>query len=1481
MSLYKTSLINLNTIKSNNDNSSLDQLPSDPPPENTRSLFDFAAARKSIFDNIYNTVNNFKLENDRYILRAVNPRWADPENITIKQRKEALLAGNTLARRLRATWQLIDKNTGNVVEERHQVVAAVPYLTDSGTFVFRGNEYILANQQRLKPGVFIRVKNNGDIEAHTNILPGNGVSHRYLLEPDRGIFKIKIAQAEIPLFPLLKAMGATDEEIKNAWGQDLFATNYKENDSSIIHKLKNKLLAREFHKEKNLELIKQKIREKLEQMQLDPDVTKYTLGQPYSKLDKNVILRATQKLLNVYKGIEEPDDRDHIAYHFFVGPEDLFSERITRDFKRKQRELLKKITNKQSIKTIPSGFFTSQIEAAILQSGLGQPLEEINPAEIIDRATRTTRMGEGGIPSVEAIPDDARNVHPSHLGFLDPVRTPESQSAGVDLQFARNVRKDSKGNVYTQYYDPKNNKLVWVNPLTLYDKNVATPDVLKWDTEYVPVTRRGKLEYVRKNEIDYVLPNFENAFSPLSNLVALKSAIKPGRLSMGSRYITQAVPIVNREAPLVQGTLAKNQDSFEQLYAPYLGAYRADKEGTVIDVNKEKIVVKYDDGTTREYELFDNYPFNRKTFIHSEPLVKIGERVKPNQPLTVTNYTDRQGQIALGTNLRTAYLPWRNYNFKDAVVISESAAKKLSAEQMYNEYLTATENHKFGKNFYLSVFPQNYKKEQLDKLDDNGIIRVGQRVEYGQPLILAARYDELTHNKVHRRNQKGIKDDTVVWKYSDPGVVTDVAWSKDGPIVFVKVYSPAQVGDKISGRYGDKGVIAAIVPDDQMPRDKDGKPFELLLSPLGIISRTNPAQVIEGWLGKVARKTGKPIVVPDFSDIDDLTEWVQKLLKENNISDLEDIIDPITGKKIKNVNTGERFIMRLHHSAESKAQGRSSGAYTAENTPAKGGDTGSKRISIMDINALLAHGATENLRDINLIRGQRNEDYWLQVMRGYDPPEPKVPFVYEKFMAQLRAAGINPARRGFQINLLALTDKAIDELTEGRVIKNAGTINFDEKLRPVEGGLFDPQLTGGHGGKLWAAIQLPKPLPNPIMEEAMRKLLDITEKQFNQIMLGKEQLGNYGTGPEAIQKALSSINVDAEIEKLREMINSSNGRDRDKYIEKLIYLKTAKRTGVHPKEWFISKIPVLPPAFRPISILQNQDLPIVNDMNYYYKAIINSIENYNEVKNTLGEENAGEELNTIYSYFKSLTGLTDPVHPKFVEKNIRGILKTVFGNSPKFSVLQRKLLSSTVDNVGRSVIVPDPKLDMDSVGLPEDKAFEVYAKFIVRRLARRGLPISEALRHVRERTDLARQMLLQEMQERPVYVNRAPTLHKFNILALKPTIVKDHTIHINPFILKGFNADFDGDTMQFHVPSTKQAIQEAYERLLPSKNLFTVRDFVTPAHMPIEEDVLAGLYLASLKKKSGMSRVFRTKEEAIAAWKRGEIGIHDEVKIMS
>lgn len=543
----------------------------------------------------------------------------------------------------------------------------------------------------------------------------------------------------------------------------------------------------------------------------------------------------------------------------------------------------------------------------------------------------------------------------------------------------------------------------------------------------------------------------------------------------------------------------------------------------------------------------------------------------------------------------------------------------------------------------------------------------------------------------------------------------------------------------------------------------------------------------------------------------------------------------------------------------------------------------SKRLALLDVNALLSHGATETLRDAGAVRGQKNEDLWMQFMSGNTPGKPRVPMVYEKFVNQLKSAGINVVRDGYQTRVMALTRKDVDTLAGDREIKSGETVRFDNDMRPIKGGLFDEHLTGGHAGKKWAFIRLPEPMPNPVMEEPIRRILGLTGKQYEAVLEGKHEVAGFGTGPEAIAKALDNLNLDQEINTARAQYSSGKASARDAAVRRWGYLKSAKDMDLHPREWVLDKVPVLPPAFRPVSVMGESGIPLIADANYMYKELLDAKKNYHDLEQHVGKDHVGPERLAVYHAFKAVTGLGDPVHPKLQEKGVKGALKSIFGSSPKFGTAQRKLISSTVDSVGRAVITPNPDYDMDTVGLPEEKAFDVYRKSVVRRLRRNGMSIRDALHHISERTPLARDTLVEEMDKRPVFINRAPVLHKFGIMAFRPRLIKGDVLQVSPLIVGGFNADFDGDAMQFHVPGTDEAVKEAYERLLPSRSLLSPSDFKSPVHKPGQQ-YLAGLYhatkLANPDDKKRTERVFRSQADAVAAYKRGEITAETPIAIV-
>lgn len=1442
-----------------------------------RDILDPTATRGWIYNNVMEAARNLQpVTNRRHTLRLANPTWEGPEQFSRKERKRAILEGRTLNRRLRGTWQLLDNATGSVLDQRMMTVAKVPVMTDAGTFVHNGNEYTLGNQQRMRSGIYTRIKDSGEIEAHANVLPGKGRAHRYFLDPERGVFYMRVGQAKIPLMPLLRAMGANDRQIRKAWGDDLLVSNVQADQPAALQKFYQRLV-RKPDPDDDETTKKQKLLEAIESMELDPEVNKRNLGKPYDRLNLDVILDATKKIVDISKGEAEVDDRDHLFNMDVMGPEDLFAERLAKDYGRMRAKLLAQASFRGNLKQLQPGALTKQIESALLNSGLGQALEEINPADVFDKQSRISRMGEGGIPSTDSIPDEARSVQPSHFMFMDPVRTPESHKVGVDVFLASTIKKGKDGRIYAPFTETKSGKTVYRSPQDVADMAIAFPGQMQSDLPRVAVMQKGRIRWVPREAVDLVPPHFEGAFSPLGNMIPLKSEVKAQRMAMASRMLTQAVPLVKPEAPLVQSGIPGTDESYEANYGRHMGAVRADNDGDIISVDRDRIVLRGADGRRREVELYENFPYNRKTYIHNRPVVKPGDRVKSGQLLATSNYTDDQGVTALGKNARVAYLPFRGLNFEDAVVISKSFADQLTSEHMYQHRLEPDDDFKLGKNNYVSMFAGKFKQEQLDRLDNDGVIKPGEVVRPNDPIMLAARAKPIGEHRVWKRKAQGYDDKTITWKHHSPGIVTDVVKGKKGTSVLIKSQTPMQVGDKISGRYGDKGIVADIIPDDQMPQSQDGAPFDILLNPHGVITRTNPSQAIEAVLGAVAAKRGKPIVVHDFEKIEDLTSWAMEQARKEGVLDQQKVIDPETGRPIPAVLTGNRFFLKLHHMAEGKGQGRGTGGYTMEGTPAKGGDQGAKRVSLLDVNALLSHGAYGTLQDARLVRGQRNEDFWLSFIQGHTPPKPKVPMVYEKFVNELRGAGVNVVPDGGQLNVMAMTNNDVKKLAGNREIQSGETVNWGKNMQPIKGGLFDPTLTGGHHGNRWSYIKLHQAMPNPVMEEPIRRVLGLTQKKFESIIGGEEEL-NGRTGPEAIGSALKAINLDRAINVARQQIKTGRKTDRDMAVRRLGYLKSAKKMGLHPGDWMLDRVPVLPPKFRPISRIEESGTPLVSDANFLYKELLEANNNLRDMSKEV--EDVGQEQAATYQAFKAVTGLADPVHPKLQEKQVRGFLKHIFGSSPKFGSVQRRLLSSPVDVVGRAVIAPDPDLDMDSVGLPEGRAWDVYNDFVARRLVRRGLRATEALRHVKERTPEAREELLKEMDSRPVFISRAPVLHRFGIMAFKPRLVKGDVLKVSPLIVGGFNADFDGDAMNYHVPIMEKARKEALERMLPSRNLLSPADFKTPMATPSQEYV-AGLYAATeAPDKKQKPHYFTDAKAAIQAYERGDIPINAVVQIL-
>jgi DNA-directed RNA polymerase subunit beta len=1447
-------------------------MPTDPSIY--RDFLDVPTTRRAIFDNVQEALTKrFPIGNDRFSLELSDIRYDKPRDFTLAEQKKAIMESRTLDWPIKGSWTFRDKTTGDVLGKSDKVVARVPYMTGRGTFILNGNEYSLTNQQRLRPGMYARRKESGELEMHAALIPGTGRSFRIFLEPDSGVFKFMVGQGTVTAYPVLKALGVSDEDMQSSWGEQLWRVNQAKARDVDLKKAAEKFANRKDLEEGNDPGMA--LRAAFGRMALDPEISTRTLGGPYDRVDRAALLAATRKLHHINLGKADPDDRDSQANQHIMGPEDIIAERLAKDAGGLQRNLLWKISHRGDVSKIPSSALTKQVLSAFMASGLGAPMQQINPLESMDQLARVSRLGEGGIPSSESIPDEARSVSPSQMGLIDPVRGPESGNLGVDTRVAIGVFKGKDGLLYRSVTDARTGKPVVVSSRDMTSHSLSFPNEMAGPGKLVRAMVNGNISYIPREKVDYVIPSGADMFSHSSNLIPGLSGVKAGRLLMAGKMVLQAVPLHGAEAPLVRAATPDGLSSFDDQFGTFAGAVRAETPGIVESVDPDGIVLRDDKGNRRTIDLYNNFPFNQKTSFHNTPLVKAGDKVKPGQLLAKSNYTDDKGAVALGRNLRLGYLVHPG-NYEDGIVVSESAAKKLTSEHMYQRRMDLEDlNLAVDRNRFLSTFPSKFDKRQMSAIGDDGVVKPGTVVHDGDPLVLGVKEMQPVQGAALLRGKRSIySDHSLTWDHEDPGVVTDVFRNADGLKVAVKSYAPAKVGDKMAGRGGNKGVISEIVPDDQMPKAADGQPLEVLMNPLGLISRVNPSIVLaEVALAKVARKTGQPYNLKAM-DGQDILELAQSELRKHGLSDTEDVWDPRTNRKLKEVMVGELYMMKLHHMAEGKDHARDTGSYTADEQPAKGGHSGAKRLGGLEMYSVLAHNAPAVIKDAKMIRGQKNDEFWRAFRMGLPTPSPKSPMVYGKFLAQLQAAGVNVKRTPEATNFMAMTDADVDSLAGDRELTSGDAVSMKDH-KPVEGGLFDMGLTGGVGGNRWARITLTEPLPSPVMEEPIRHLLGLTKKGF-------EGMLSAPGGPGQMLQKLQAIDVDSGIEQARDEYKSAPASRKDEALKRWRALESAKATGIHPARWMVNKVPVLPPSFRPVTLFRGMEM--TSDFNLLYKELFEANKNLKELK-AQGLDGEDDRL-TLYNSFKGLVGTGDPVGAKLQQKSVGGLLTHIFGkSSPKFGAYQRRLTSFTVDTVGRGVLSSDNTLGLDQVGVPEDMAWTVYRPFVMRELARRfaagptPVPLVELARWVQNKDPRARRVLDEVVTQRPVLYTRAPALHKFSIAAGWPVLTKGNTLRMPSVLTAGFGADFDGDQINIHVPVSDDAVKQSIEKMLPSKTLFAPSSF--DVHYLPRQEYLMGLYLATRKPPEKAPKTFADRKAAVAAMFRGEVGMSDPVRIES
>jgi DNA-directed RNA polymerase subunit beta' len=1332
---------------------------------------------------------------------------------------------------------ILKDDNGKILDKKRQKLATAPVLTNSGTYVVQGTEYNIDNQLRLRPGIYSRIKQNGEIEAHIN--PNGFKNLRLSVDPLTKKLEINVNQANIKAIPVLRILGINDTEIKNAFGEDVYNANIKilgnKSDEEIKRFFKSvnpKLEIPGSHAEVSAQLA-----EELKNAKLDPRVTKITLGKEFSHLDGRALLRGFEKVVNVSRGLEQPDDRDALAFKTIHTVEDFIGERLNKNKRKIQFDIENKMKKHDKLENIMhSGHINQHVFSFFNSAALSEIPSQINPLSIINASYKTTITGEGGIENAESIMADSQALHPTHLGFLDPINTPESKKIGVTLNLTVNTRKVGN-DLETKLKNIKTGKSEYVSAIDAYHKTIALPDQeLKGQ---VTVIKEGKQIEIDASKVTHQLPSSHAAFTMSSQALPSLNHNQGNRAGMASRHITQAISLKHREAPLVQIQSPTYRDMTVEHHfgSAHDITLIAPEDGTIESISKAYITFKGKSGKLHELPLFNNYDLQNKSYLHHEiDHLKKGDLFKTGDVIADSNFT-KGGTLALGTNMRLAYMPWKGLNFEDGIVVSESGAKKLTSNHMYQDYIEKDDHTTIiNKKKFVSMYPTKYTKSQLNKIDENGLAKADAILEPGDPYALVLQKasgtpEDLMLNRLHKSLVQPYKDMSKTWDQLVPGTITKSIYNNKNVKIHGKYESPANAGDKLALRHGNKGVITAIVPDSEMPHSKDGRSTEVIISPLSVITRMSIGQMLENSASKIAEKTGKPYVVQNFAEHNELDK-IKNELKKNGLSDTEELFDPKTGKSYGQVMVGQPFVEKLFKVAKGNLSARDTGAYDIDNKPIKGGDSGSKAIDQLTLYGLLSHGARGIINEVSTIKGDGNAQFWQNLQNGLPLPKPQIPFVYKKFEGLLHAAGVNIRNDGSKKILTPLTDKDTLSLSGNNEIENFRML--DHNLEPIKGGLFDIQKTGGSNGQKWSKITLAHPVVNPMFESAVKTILNLKDSEFKSII-------NEDNGHQKIKEMLGNIDVKKQIDELTNTIQGAPKTKKDKMLKQLKIFKSLDSLKMHPEEAYVtSVIPVIPPQFRPVFELPGGALQ-THSLNHLYRDL-------GLTNDAIKQFGATKELSgTLYQSLGAIQGLMDPISKQNEVKDVKGAINIITNSSsPKYGFFQNKVLRKQQDLSGRATAILNNNLSMDQIALPEKLAKVIYKPFAMKELLNQGYGHKEAEEHIDNFTVIGGKAVKAAMSDRPVLMNRAPSLHKFSIMAFQPTLTKGLSVETPGIIVKPFGLDYDGDTLVLHVPATEKARKESFS-LLPSKNLYNPRSR-TLNYTPDQEAVI-GLYLLSQSPK--------------------------------
>ncbi|MGL6135026.1 MAG: DNA-directed RNA polymerase subunit beta [Prochlorococcaceae cyanobacterium] len=990
--------------------------------------------------------------------------------------EEAKRRDATFASQMYVTCRLINKETGEI-KEQEVFIGELPLMTERGTFIINGAERVIVNQIVRSPGVYFKDEQdkNGRKTFNASLIPNRGAWLKF--ETDKNdLLHVRVDKTrKINAHVLMRAIGLSDNDVLDKlrhpeyYQKSIESANdegISSEDQALLELYKKlrpgeppsvsggqSLLNSRFFDPKRYDLGRvgrYKINKKL----------RLTIPDALRTLTPEDVLSTIDYLINLELDVggASLDDIDHLGNRRVRSVGELLQNQVRVGLNRLERIIKERMTVGETESLTPAQLVNPKpLVAAIKEffgsSQLSQFMDQTNPLAELTHKRRISALGPGGLTR-ERAGFAVRDIHPSHYGRICPIETPEGPNAGLIGSLATHARVNEYGFIETPFWKVENGiVLKQGDPIylsaDLEDECRVAPGDVPTDaegritSELVPVRYRQDFEKVPPEQVDYVQLSPVQVISVATSLIPFLEHDDANRALMGSNMQRQAVPLLRPERPLV-GTGLETQVARDSGMVPVTRV-----AGTVTFVDATAIVIRDEDGVDHTHYLQKYQRSNQDTCLNQRPIVKQGDQVISGQVLADGSACEG-GEIALGQNVLIAYMPWEGYNYEDAILLSE----RLVTDDLYTsvhieKYEIEARQTKLGPEEITREIP-NVAEESLGNLDEMGIIRIGAFVESGDILVgkvtPKGESDQPPEEKLLRaifgEKARDVRDNSLRVPGTERGRVVDVRiYTREqgdelppGANMVVRVYVAKrlkiQVGDKMAGRHGNKGIISRILPQEDMPYLPDGTPIDIVLNPLGVPSRMNVGQVFEclmGWASAHLNCRVKVVPFDEMHGAEKSKQTVQTFLEEAAAQPGKEwVYDPENPGKIQLTDgrTGEPFdqpvtvgyahILKLVHLVDDKIHARSTGPYSLVTQQPLGGKAqqGGQRLGEMEVWALEAYGAAYTLQELLTVKSddmQGRNEALNAIVKGKPIPRPGTPESFKVLMRELQSLGLDIA----------------------------------------------------------------------------------------------------------------------------------------------------------------------------------------------------------------------------------------------------------------------------------------------------------------------------------------------------------------------------------------------------------------------------------------------------------------------------------------